>query len=144
MQEMTHHRAGVELVDRRADDGASVGELMSRLAHESKDLVALEVRRLRAEVREQTRQAAKTAATGFIAIELGALATLALGVAVFLVLASWWDSYAAAAFATSGLLALGALVCGLIVRGMSRAMFDAFDDEVRDLKRDGRAIRGDH
>jgi uncharacterized membrane protein YqjE len=142
MQELTTHRAGMQLVDHDEDD-SSVGDLMSRLAHESKELVALEVRRLRVEVRDQARRAAKTAAAGYGAIELVALATLALAVAVFLVLADVWDSYAAAAFATSGLLAVAALVLGLTVRGMTKKMFGAFDDEVRDLARDGRAIRGD-
>lgn len=142
MQHMTTHGAGMELVD-RSDDGASVGELMSRLAHEGKELAALEVRRLRVEMRDQARRAAKTAAAGYVAVELVALAVLALGVAVFLVLSSVWQSYAAAAFATSGLLAVAALVLGLIVRGMTRKMFGAFDDEMRDLARDGRALRGD-
>jgi len=142
MQELTTHRAGIELIDHH-DGESSVGDLMSRLAHESKELVALEVRRLRVEVRDQARRAAKTAAAGYVAIELVALATLALSVAVFLVLADWWGSYAAAAFATAGLLSVAALVLGLTVRGMTRRMFGAFDDEVRDLARDGRAIRGD-
>jgi uncharacterized membrane protein YqjE len=131
----------MELVDRR--DDASVGDLMSRLAHESKELVSLEVKRLRVEVRDQARRAAKTAAAGFVAVELVALATLALGVAVFLVLADWWNSYAASAFATSALLAVAALVLGLLVRGMTRKVFHEFEDEARDLARDGRAIRGD-
>lgn len=142
MQQMTH-RAGVELVERRADGDASVGELMSRLAHESKELVSLEVRRLRREVRDQTRRGVKAAAAGFVAIELVTLATLALGVAVFIVLADWWNSYAAAAFATSGVLAIAAVVLGLVVRGMTSKIFGAFDDEVRDLARDREAMRGD-
>jgi uncharacterized membrane protein YqjE len=142
MHQMTH-RESHELASRKPDGDASVGELMSRLAQEGKELAALEVRRLRVEMKEQARRAATTAAAGYVAVELIALATLALGVAVFFVLADWWGNYAAAAFATSGLLAVAAVICGLIVRGMTRKMFGAFDDEVHDLKADGRAIRGD-
>ena len=137
------HRPGVELVERRDDEESSVGDLVSRLAHESKELVELELRRLRVEAREQARRAAKAAAAGYVAIELVALATLALSVGVFLVLARWWDSYAASAFATSGLLAVAALVLALAVRRMTRAIFGAIKDEARDLAQDGRAIRGD-
>ena len=131
----------MELVDRH--DEASVGDLMSRLAHESKELVSLEVKRLRVEVRDQARRAAKTAAAGFVAVELVALATLALGVAVFLVLADWWDSYAASAFATSALLAVAAVVVGLMARSMTRKAVHDLGHEARELARDGRAIRGD-
>ena len=143
MQQMTHRDAGYELVDRKPDDDTSVGELMSRLAHEGKELAALEVRRLRVEMRDQARRAAKTAAVGTIAVELIALATLGLGVALFFVLADWWGNYAAAAFATSGVLVIAAVVCSLIARGMTQRMFGAFDDELHDLKQSGRAIRGD-
>jgi uncharacterized membrane protein YqjE len=112
----------LELMRAPSPDEQSVGELVSRLAHESRDLAAIELRRLRVEMGEQTRRAARAAAAGYIAIDFIALATLALAVGVFLVLASWWNSYAAAAFATSGLLAIVALGAGLAVRGLMRRM----------------------
>ncbi|HLU65950.1 MAG TPA: phage holin family protein, partial [Kofleriaceae bacterium] len=92
--------------------------------HEGRDLAAVELRRLRVEVREQARRAGRAAAAGYLAVDFLALASLALAVGVFLVLARWWDSYAAAAFATSGLLALIALAAGLVGRGMMRRISD--------------------
>ena len=133
----------LELVHRAEDDAASVGELVSRLAHESKELAAVELERLRVEMREQTRRAAKTAAAGYLAIDLIALATLALSVGVFLVLADAWDSYAAAAFATSGFLAVAAAVVGLVVRAMMKRVGVVLKGDVEDLRSDGRAIRGE-
>lgn len=135
-------RSNLELVERPGDDDASMGELVSRLAHEGKELAVVEIQRLRAEMREQARRAARTAATGYLAVDLAALATLALSVGVFLVLADLWDSYAAAAFATSGFLALGALALGLVVRAMMVRMTQVAKREVRDLREDGEAIRG--
>ena len=132
----------LELMERAADDDASVGELVSRLAHEGKELAVVELKRLRVEMREQARRAASTAAAGYLAIDLIALATLALSVGVFLVLADVWDSYAAAAFATSGFLVVAALAVGLVVRSMMRRMTKVVEREVEDLRKDGRALRG--
>ena len=132
----------LELMERAADDDASVGELVSRLAHEGKELAVVELKRLRVEMREQARRAASTAAAGYLAIDLIALATLALSVGVFLVLADAWDSYAAAAFATSGFLVVAALAVGLVVRSMMRRMTKVVEREVEDLRKDGRALRG--
>ena len=142
MHPMTHSETRVAL-HTRPDGEPSVGDLVTRLAHEGKELAALEVRRLRLEMRDQARRAASTAAAGYIAIEMIALAMLGLGVAIFFVLVDWWGNYAAAAFATSGLLAVAAIVCALVVRGMTKKMFGAFHDELEEIKRDGRAIRGD-
>ena len=140
---MTRTQSRLELMERAADDDASVGELVSRLAHEGKELAVVELKRLRVEMSEQARRAASTAAAGYLAIDLIALATLALSVGVFLVLADLWDSYAAAAFATSGFLVVAALAVGLVVRSMMRRMTTVVEREVEDLRKDGRALRGD-
>ena len=142
MHPMTRTESRFELVKRAEDDDASMGELVSRLAHEGKELAVVELKRLRVEMREQARQAARTAAAGYLAIDLVALATLALSVGVFLVLADAWDSYAAAAFATSGFLVVAALVVGLAVRAMLKRMTEIVERSVDDLRKDGRAIRG--
>lgn len=140
---MTRTQSRLELMERAADEDASVGELVSRLAHEGKELAVVELKRLRVEMREQARRAATTAAAGYLAIDLIALATLALSVGVFLVLADVWDSYAAAAFATSGFLVVAALAVGLVVRSMMRRMTSVVERGVEDLRKDGRALRGD-
>jgi uncharacterized membrane protein YqjE len=142
MHPMTRTESRFELMERAEDQDASVGELVSRLAHEGKELAVVELKRLRVEMREQARRAVRTAAAGYLAIDLIALATLALSVGVFLVLADAWDSYAAAAFATSGLLVVAALVVGLIVRAMMKRMTEVVEREVEDLGKDGRALRG--
>ena len=142
MHPMTRTESRLELMERVEESDASMGELVSQLAHEGKELAVVELKRLRVEMREQARRAATTAAAGYLAIDLIALATLALSVGVFLVLADAWDSYAAAAFATSGFLVLAALVVGLVVRGMMRRMTDVVRREAEDLQSDGRAIRG--
>ena len=142
MHPMTRTESRLELMERVEESGASMGELVSQLAHEGKELAVVELQRLRVEMREQARRAATTAAAGYLAIDLIALATLALSVGVFLVLADAWDSYAAAAFATSGFLVLAALVVGLVVRGMMKRMTTVVRREVEDLQSDGRAIRG--
>jgi uncharacterized membrane protein YqjE len=143
MHPMTRTESRLELMHRAEDDDASMGELVSRLAHEGKELAVVELKRLRVEMREQARRAAGTAAAGYLAVDLIALATLALSVGVFLVLADAWDSYAAAAFATSGFLAVAAVVLGLVVRTMMRRMTEVVKRDVEDLRSDGRAIRGD-
>ncbi len=142
MHPMTRTESRLELMERVEESDASMGELVSQLAHEGKELAVVELKRLRVEMREQARRAATTAAAGYLAIDLIALATLALSVGVFLVLADAWDSYAAAAFATSGFLVLAALVVGLVVRAMMRRMTDVVRREAEDLQSDGRAIRG--
>ena len=142
MYPMTRTESRLELMERVEESDASMGELVSQLAHEGKELAVVELKRLRVEMREQARRAATTAAAGYLAIDLIALATLALSVGVFLVLADAWDSYAAAAFATSGFLVLAALVVGLVVRAMMRRITNVVRREVEDLKDDGRAIRG--
>ena len=143
MHPMTRTESRLELMQRVEDDDASVGELVSRLAHEGKELAVVELKRLRLEMREQARRAAKTAAAGYLAVDLIALATLALSVGVFLVLADAWDSYAAAAFATSGFLAVAAVVVGLAVRAMMKRVGEVVKRDVEDLRSDGRAIRGE-
>lgn len=143
MHPMTRTESRLELMQRVEDDDASVGELVSRLAHEGKELAVVELKRLRLEMREQARRAAKTAAAGYLAVDLIALATLALSVGVFLVLADAWDSYAAAAFATSGFLAVAALVVGLAVRAMMKQVGEVVKRDLDDLRSDGRAIRGE-
>lgn len=142
MHPMTRTESRLELMERVEESDASMGELVSQLAHEGKELAVVELKRLRVEMREQARRAATTAAAGYLAIDLVALATLALSVGVFLVLADAWDSYAAAAFATSGFLVLAALVVGLVVRAMMRRMTEVVRREAEDLQSDGRAIRG--
>ncbi len=142
MHPMTRTESRLELMQRTEDNDASVGELVSRLAHEGKELAVVELERLRAEMREQTRRAARAAAAGYLAVDLVAMVSLALSVGVFLVLADAWDSYAAAAFATSGLLAVAAVAVGLVARAMMRRMTEVVKREVVDLKRDGRALRG--
>ena len=142
MHPMTRAESRLELMERVEESDASMGELVSQLAHEGKELAVVELKRLRVEMREQARRAATTAAAGYLAIDLIALATLALSVGVFLVLADAWDSYAAAAFATSGFLVLAALVVGLVVRAMMRRMTDVVRREAEDLQSDGRASRG--
>ena len=143
MHPMTRTESRLELMQRVEDDDASVGELVSRLAHEGKELAVVELKRLRVEMSEQARRAAKTAAAGYLAVDLIALATLALSVGVFLVLADAWDSYAAAAFATSGFLAVAAVVVGLAVRAMMKRVGEVVKRDVEDLRSDGRAIRGE-
>ena len=140
---MTRTESRLELMHRAEDEDASMGELVSRLAHEGKELAVVELKRLRVEMRDQARRAAKTAAAGYLAVDLIALATLALSVGVFLVLADAWDSYAAAAFATSGFLVVAALAVGLVVRAMLGRMTEVVKNDVEDLRSDGRAIRGD-
>ena len=142
MHPMTRTESRLELMERVEESDTSMGELVSQLAHEGKELAVVELKRLRVEMREQARRAATTAAAGYLAIDLIALATLALSVGVFLVLADAWESYAAAAFATSGFLVLAALVVGLVVRTMMRRMTTVVRREVEDLQSDGRAIRG--
>ena len=142
MHPMTRTESRLELMQRAEDEDASMGELVSRLAHEGKELAVVELKRLRVEMREQARRAAGAAAAGYLAIDLIALATLALSVGVFLVLADAWDSYAAAAFATSGFLMVAALVVGLVVRALMRRMGQVVAREVDDLRKDGKALRG--
>jgi uncharacterized membrane protein YqjE len=142
MHPMTRTESRLELMQRAEDEDASMGELVSRLAHEGKELAVVELKRLRVEMREQARRAAGAAAAGYLAIELIALATLALSVGVFLVLADAWDSYAAAAFATSGFLMVAALVVGLVVRALMRRVGQVVAREVDDLRKDGKALRG--
>jgi uncharacterized membrane protein YqjE len=143
MHPMTRTESRLELMQRIEDEDASVGELVSRLAHEGKELAVVELKRLHVEMRDQARRAAKTAAAGYLAVDLIALATLALSVGVFLVLADAWDSYAAAAFATSGFLAVAAVVVGLAVRTMMKRVGEVVKRDVEDLRSDGRAIRGE-
>lgn len=143
MHPMTRTESRLELMRRAEDDESSVGELVSRLAHEGKELAVVELKRLRVEMREQARRAATTAAAGYLAVDLIALATLALSVGVFLVLADAWDSYAAAAFATSGFLVVAAVVVGLVVRSMMKRVGQVIKRDVEDLQSDGRAIRGE-
>jgi uncharacterized membrane protein YqjE len=143
MHPMTRTESRLELMQRIEDEDASVGELVSRLAHEGKELAVVELKRLHVEMRDQARRAAKTAAAGYLAVDLIALATLALSVGVFLVLADAWDSYAAAAFATSGFLAVAAVVVGLAVRTMMKRVGEVVKRDVEDLRTDGRAIRGE-
>ena len=143
MHPMTRTESRLELMQRVEDQDASVGELVSRLAHEGKELAVVELKRLRAEMSEQARRAAKAAAAGYLAVDLIALATLALSVGVFLVLADAWHSYAAAAFATSGFLAVAAVVVGLAVRAMMKRVGEVVKQGVEDLRSDGRAIRGE-
>jgi len=143
MHPMTRTESRLELMRRAEDDDSSVGELVSRLAHEGKELAVVELKRLRVEMREQARRAATTAAAGYLAVDLIALATLALSVGVFLVLADAWDSYAAAAFATSGFLVVAAVVVGLVVRSMMKRVGQVIKRDVEDLQSDGRAIRGE-
>lgn len=143
MHPMTRTESRLELMRRAEDDDASVGELVSRLAHEGKELAVVELKRLRVEMREQARRAATMAAAGYLAVDLVALATLALSVGLFLVLADAWDSYAAAAFTTGGFLAVAALVVGLAVRAMMRRIGRVMERDVEDLRSDGRAIRGE-
>ena len=143
MHPMTRTESRLELMQRVEDQDASVGELVSRLAHEGKELAVVELKRLRAEMSEQARRAAKAAAAGYLAVDLIALATLALSVGVFLVLADAWHSYAAAAFATSGFLAVAAVVVGLAVRAMMKRVGEVVKRDVEDLRSDGRAIRGE-
>lgn len=143
MHPMTRTESRLELMQRVEDQDASVGDLVSRLAHEGKELAVVELKRLRVEMSEQARRAAKTAAAGYLAVDLIALATLALSVGVFLVLADAWDSYAAAAFATSGFLAVAAVVVGLAVRAMMKRVGEVVKRDVEDLRSDGRAIRGE-
>jgi len=142
MHPMTRTESRLELMERVEESDASMGELVSQLAHEGKELAVVELKRLRVEMREQARRAATTAAAGYLAIDLIALATLALSVGVFLVLADAWDSYAAAAFATSGFLVVAALLVGLVVRAMMKRMSRSVERGVEDLREDGRAIRG--
>jgi uncharacterized membrane protein YqjE len=142
MHPMTRTESRLELMQRAEDEDASMGELVSRLAHEGKELAVVELKRLRVEMREQARRAAGAAAAGYLAIELITLATLALSVGVFLVLADAWDSYAAAAFATSGFLMVAALVVGLVVRALMRRVGQVVAREVDDLRKDGKALRG--
>ena len=135
---MTRTESRLELIQRAEDSDASMGELVSRLAHEGKELAVVELERLRVEMREQARRAAKTAAAGYLAVDLVALVTLALSVGVFLVLADAWDSYAAAAFATSGFLAIAAVAVGLVARSMMRRMTEVVKRDVRtDLAKTG-------
>jgi uncharacterized membrane protein YqjE len=147
MQTMIRTERELPLTERQHDliehDDTSMGDLVSQLAHEGKELAVVELRRLRVEMREQARRAAKTAAAGYLAVEFIALATLALSVGVFLLLADAWDNYAAAAFATSGLLAVAAVIIGLFVRSMARKMTHVVKDEIDDLRKDGRALRGE-
>jgi uncharacterized membrane protein YqjE len=143
MHPMTRTESRLELMQRAEDDEASVGELVSRLAHEGKELAVVELKRLRVEMREQARRAATTAAAGYLAVDLIALATLALSVGVFLVLADAWNSYALAAFATSGFLAVAAVVVGLAVRAMMKRVGEVVKRDAEDLRSDGRAIRGE-
>ena len=139
---MTRTESRLELMPRAEANDASMGELVSRLAHEGKELAVVELERLRAEMREQARRAARAAAAGYLAIDLVAMVTLALSVGVFLVLADAWDSYAAAAFATSGFLAVAAVAVGMVARAMMRRMTEVVKRDVADLHSDGRALRG--
>ena len=142
MHPMTRTESRLELMQRAEDEDASMGELVSRLAHEGKELAVVELKRLRVEMRSPTRRAAGAAAAGYLAIDLIALATLALSVGVFLVLADAWDSYAAAAFATSGFLMVAALVVGLVLRELMRRIGQVVAREVDELRKDGKALRG--
>lgn len=142
MHPMTRTESRLELMNRAEDEDASMGELVSRLAHEGKELAVVELKRLRVEMRDQARRAAGVAAAGYLAIDLIALATLAVSVGVFLVLADAWDSYAAAAFATSGFLVVAAIAVGLVVRALMRRMTQVVERQVDDLRKDGRALRG--
>ena len=142
MHPMTRTESRLELMNRADDEDASMGELVSRLAHEGKELAVVELKRLRVEIRDQARRAAGVAAAGYLAIDLIALATLAVSVGVFLVLADAWDSYAAAAFATSGFLVVAAIAVGLVVRALMRRMTQVVERQVDDLRKDGRALRG--
>ena len=90
MQTMIRTERELPLTERQHDliehDDTSMGELVSQLAHEGKELAVVELRRLRVEMREQAGRAAKAAAAGYLAVEFIALATLALSVGVFLLL----------------------------------------------------------
>ena len=122
MQEMVRIESRLRL-DRLAvasDEDPSVAELVKRLAQESRDLAAVEMQRLRVEMRDQARRAGRAAAAGYLAIDFVGVASLALAVGVFLLLADAWNSYTAAAFATSGLLAVIALCAALVMRGMMK------------------------
>ena len=101
---------------------ASVGELVSRLAQESRDLVAVEVRRLRLEARRQSRFLTNAAQAGAVAVACLTLASVALTTGVFLGLGAWWHSYVGAAFVTGGLLALAGLAALLVAQRYIRRL----------------------
>lgn len=116
----------------RSPADVSVGQLVSRLAHESRDLVAVEVRRLRLEARRQSRFLAMAATAGSVGVGCLALAALALTAGVFLGLGAWWHSYVGAAFVTGGLLALAALAAFLVAQRTLRRMGPGSDSEAAD------------
>jgi len=138
---LTGRESRLDLIERevRPLDDASVGDLVSRLAQEGRELAVVEVRRLRVEMKEQARRAARAAAAGYVAVDFIALASLALATGVFLVLGAWWDSYAAAAFATSGILALVAVIAAVAARKVLRGAIEHGHTEHR---HEGGAVAG--
>jgi uncharacterized membrane protein YqjE len=121
---------------------ASLGRLVSQLAHEGVELVELELRRVRVEVQDKAGRAVSALVGAAIAFVFLGLASLAFAGGLFLVLARALGSLAGAAFATGGLLVAVALVVALLVRASVRELLDRGTREGLEASSGGRSNRG--
>jgi uncharacterized membrane protein YqjE len=120
----THSARQLDLAEiersRRVEEEGSVAELATRLAQEGVGLVAVELRRLAAEVRVRKRYAARIAGALLLGVAFASMATISLAGGVILYLGRLWGDYGAAALAVGGLLLVVALVAALVVRSAVR------------------------
>ncbi|SRR6266545_3283211 len=105
---------------RHDEEEGSVAELATRLAQEGVGLVAVELRRLSAEVRRRRRYAGRTAAALLLGAACTSVGTMTLAGAAVLYLGRVWRDYAAAAAATGVLLLLAAVSAGWVLRSFAR------------------------
>ncbi len=105
-------RAGRQIDEAGDAKGVPVGDLVTRLLAEGRELVALEVARGRALAASRGRTAIRTAALALIAVAFALVALGALAMAAILGLAALGLAAGVAALIVGGVLALGAASAG--------------------------------
>lgn len=100
----------------------SVTDLATRLAQEGWDLVAAELRRISAEVRQRRQHAGRVVLALLLTSTFMVLAALALSVALFLHLGRTWGNYAAGALVTGVVLLVSAAVAGGLLKASARRL----------------------
>lgn len=102
-------------ITRTDHDDGTVANLTARLAQDGIELVAIELRRIRAEVSGRRRHAVRAAVALYLGAMTGAVGTAVLACAAVLYLGPLWDSHAAAALATGAVLVLVAAIAAAVL-----------------------------
>jgi hypothetical protein len=117
--ESTH--LGPRPITRTDHDDGTVADLTARLAQDGVELITIELRRIRAEVRGRQRHAVRAGVALYLGAMTGAVGTAVLAVAAVLYLGPLWGSYAAAALATGAVLVVvGAVAAGVLFAALRR------------------------